>query len=212
MAREQKVTLKEVSRAELEATARSEAPQGVIALADPLPDEEVSDLTTRPVVGTQAGPTPGVRSPFLLALDGVTDPGNLGAVLRTAECAGVTGIIVPRHRAARLTPTVIKAAAGAVEHLRFATVSGLPTALRTLKQHDVWTVGLDATALVPLHDLELSAEAVALVLGAEGRGLSRLVAQRCDVLTAIPLKGVLGSLNVAAAAAVACFEITRRRR
>ena len=146
-----------------------------------------------------------------MALDGITDPGNFGAVLRTAECAGVTGIVLPRHRSARITPTVVKAAAGAVEHLRFATVPGIPSALRTLSSRDVWTVGLDAAGPRPLHELDLGDQAVALVLGSEGRGLSRLVAQRCDVLASIPLRGALGSLNVSAAAAVACFEIARRR-
>ena len=149
--------------------------------------------------------------PFLLVLDGITDPGNFGAVLRTAECAGVTGVVLPRHRSARITPTVTKAAAGAVEHLPFAVVPGIPSALRTLSSHDVWTVGLDAAGPRPLHELDLSGEAVALVLGAEGRGLSKLAAQRCDVLASIPLRGVLGSLNVSAAAAVACFEIARHR-
>ncbi len=209
LAREQRVTLREVSRVELDATARTESPQGVVALADPLPTEELTDLLSRPGLGARAAPATG--PPFLVALDGVTDPQNFGAVLRVAECAGVTGIVVPRHRAARITPTVAKAAAGAVEHLRFASVPGLPAALRTLSSHDVWTVGLDAAATVRMHDLELSAEALALVLGSEGGGLSRLVAQRCDVLVSIPLKGVLSSLNVAAAAAVACFEVASRR-
>ena len=211
LAREQRATVREVSRAEFDAAARTESPQGVIALADPLPDEELIDLISHPAAGIGRARVPAGDPPFLLALDGVTDPGNFGAVLRTAECAGVTGILVPRHRAVRVTPTVAKAAAGAVEHLRFASVPGLPAALRTLQQHDVWTVGLDAAGTVPVHDLEMSGEAVALVLGAEGRGLSRLVAQRCDVLVSIPLKGVLASLNVSAAAAVACFEMARRR-
>ncbi|MXY11405.1 MAG: 23S rRNA (guanosine(2251)-2'-O)-methyltransferase RlmB [Acidimicrobiaceae bacterium] len=200
LAREQRASVREVSRSELDATARTESPQGVVALADPLPEADLADL-----VGDRAG------VPFLLALDGITDPGNFGAVLRTAECAGVTGVVLPRHRSARITPTVAKAAAGAIEHLRFAVVPGMPSALRTLSSHHVWTVGLDAAGPRPLHELELSGERVALVLGSEGRGLSRLVAQRCDVLASIPLRGTLGSLNVAAAAAVACFEIARRR-
>ena len=211
LAREQRATLREVSRPELDATARTESPQGVIALADPLSDEGLIDLISRPAAGDGRARVPADDPPFLLALDGITDPGNFGAVLRAAECAGVTGIVVPRHRAAHVTPTVAKAAAGAVEHLRFATVPGLPAALRTLQQHQVWTVGLDAAGTVPVYDLEMSGEAVALVIGAEGRGLSRLVAQRCDVLASIPLKGALSSLNVATAAAVACFEMARRR-
>ena len=205
LAREQRASVREVSRSELDATARTESPQGVVALADPLPESELLEL-----VGDRNADA-GRGAPFLLALDGITDPGNFGAVLRTAECAGVTGVVLRSHRSARITPTVAKAAAGAVEHLRFAVVPGIPAALRTLSSQDVWTVGLDAAGPRPLHELDLAGEAVALVLGSEGRGLSRLVAQRCDVLASIPLHGVLGSLNVAAAAAVACFEMARRR-
>ena len=211
LAREQRAAIREVSRSELDATARTESPQGVVALADPLPEVDLAELVESPSAGTTGSDGRPAGAPFLLALDGITDPGNFGAVLRTAECAGVTGVVLPRHRSARVTPTVAKAAAGAVEHLRFAVVPGIPSALRTLSRHDVWTVGLDAAGPRPLHELELSGEAVALVLGSEGRGLSRLVAQRCDVLASIPLRGVLGSLNVAAAAAVACFEIARHR-
>ena len=211
LAREQRTSVREVSRSELDAAARTEAPQGVVALADPLPEVELAELVAPSPAGVAGLHGRPAGPPFLLALDGVTDPGNFGAVLRTAECAGVTGVVLPRHRAARITPTVAKAAAGAVEHLPFAVVPGMPTALRTLGRHDVWTVGLDAGGSRPLHELELSGEAVALVLGSEGRGLSRLVAERCDVLASIPLRGVLGSLNVAAAAAVACFELARRR-
>lgn len=211
LAREQRAGVREVSRSELEAAARSEAPQGVIALADALPESDLLELVESPGTGRadRAGPSRG--TPFLLALDGITDPGNFGAVLRTAECAGVTGVLLPRHRSARITPTVAKAAAGAVEHLQFAVVPGLPSALRTLSRRDVWTVGLDAAGTRPIHELELADQPVALVLGSEGRGLSRLAAERCDVLASIPLRGTLGSLNVAAAAAVACFEIARRR-
>ncbi len=212
LAREQRAAVREVSRSELDAAARTEAPQGVVAVADPLPEVGVADLVQAPAAGSTAGRDGGrAGTPFLLALDGITDPGNFGAVLRTAECAGVTGVVLPGHRSARITPTVAKAAAGAVEHLQFAVVPGIPSALRTLSKHDVWTVGLDAAGPRPLHELDLASEAVALVLGSEGRGLSRLVAQRCDVLASIPLRGMLGSLNVAAAAAVACFEISRRR-
>ncbi|MDE0162309.1 MAG: 23S rRNA (guanosine(2251)-2'-O)-methyltransferase RlmB [Acidimicrobiaceae bacterium] len=211
LAREQRAAVREISRSELDAAARSESPQGVVARADPLPEVDVSELAAATREGAAGRDGRPAGAPFLLVLDGITDPGNFGAVLRTAECAGVTGVVLPRHRSARITPTVAKAAAGAVEHLRFSVVPGIPSALRTLSNHDVWTVGLDATGPRPLHDLDLAGEAVALVLGSEGRGLSRLAAQRCDVLASIPLRGTLGSLNVAAAAAVACFEIARRR-
>ncbi|MDE0654328.1 MAG: 23S rRNA (guanosine(2251)-2'-O)-methyltransferase RlmB [bacterium] len=154
---------------------------------------------------------PGVAPVLLLVVDGVTDPGNLGAILRTAECAGVTGVVLPRHRAARITPTVAKRAAGAVEHLRFAPVSGIPTALATLAELGVWTVGLDVAADETIWQLDIAEAPLALVLGAEGRGLSRLVRRRCDVTARIPVTGRLDALNVSAAAAIALFEVLRRR-
>ena len=146
-----------------------------------------------------------------MAVDGVTDPGNLGALLRSAECAGATGIVLPRHRAVHITPTVTKTAAGAVEHLAFAVVGGLPTALQDLRRQGVWVVGLDGEGDTPLWRLPAADGPIALVLGAEGAGLSRLVRQRCDAIASIPLRGTLSSLNVAAAAAVACYEVARIR-
>ena len=202
LAAEARVPVKRVSRSQLESAARSDAPQGVLAHAAPIPDVDLDSLVT-----ARSGVTP-----FLVAVDGVTDPQNLGAILRTAECAGATGVVLPRHRAAHVTPTVAKAAAGAVEHLPIALVSGLPSALSRLKELGVWSVGLDGAGDTSLFgDLAVATEPVCLVLGAEGKGLSRLVRERCDVLAAIPLRGALASLNVSAAAAVACYEVARRR-
>ncbi len=165
-----------------------------------------------PAAAQPTATAPGVSSELLLlVVDGVTDPGNLGAILRTAECAGVTGVVLPRHRAARITPTVAKRAAGAIEHLRFAPVSGIPTALATLAELGVWSVGLDVTADQTIWDLPIADAPLALVLGAEGRGLSRLVRLRCDVTARIPVSGRLDALNVSAATAVALFEVLRRR-
>ena len=197
-----RVAVKQVSRTKLDAAARTDSPQGVIAHAAPLPEADLDDLARR---------DPGGSPPFLVAVDGVTDPGNLGALLRSAECNGVTGVVLPRHRAVHVTPTVTKAAAGAVEHLAMALVGGLPAALERLKGAGLWVVGLDGGGDTPIHDLAVATDPVVLVLGAEGTGLSRLVRQRCDVLAAIPLRGSLGSLNVAAAAAIATYEVARRR-
>jgi 23S rRNA (guanosine2251-2'-O)-methyltransferase len=194
------VAVRDVSRQKLRAQARTEAPQGVLAKAKELPESPFDDLLQ--------GQDP---APFLLAVDGVTDPGNLGALLRSAECAGVTGVVLPRHRAVHITPTVTKAAAGAIEHLPMAIVGGLPSAIARARDEGVRVVGLDAGGGVTLQDLDLGDEPVMLVLGAEGAGLSRLVRQRCDVVASIPLRGHLGSLNVAAAGALACFEVVRRR-
>lgn len=197
------VPVRRVGAGRLIAEARTEVPQGVLAHARPLPEADFDDLC-RP--GGAGG-----ALPFLLALDGVTDPQNLGALLRTAEGAGVTGVVLPRHRAAHVTATVTKAAAGAVEHMPLAVVGGLPAALARAGELGLWVIGLDPGAHQSLFDLTLADQGVVVVLGAEGRGLSRLVRQRCDLMVSIPLRGHLPSLNVAAAGALALFEISRRR-
>jgi len=188
-----------VSRSRLDKQARTDAPQGVLALAAGLVEAVFDDLAADPAA-------------FLLCLDGITDPHNLGAVLRTADYAGVTGAVLPRHRAAHITPTVTKAAAGAVERVPLALVAGLPTALLRLGERGVWRVGLDQDAATSLWDLDLAGRPVALVLGAEGSGLSRLVRQRCDEVVRIPRAGSLESLNVAAAGAVALLAVARERQ
>jgi 23S rRNA (guanosine2251-2'-O)-methyltransferase len=202
LAAEMRVPVRRVTRGQLEAEARSEAPQGVLAHAAPLPESELDSLCRH---GRDGQP------PFLLALDGITDPQNVGALLRTAECAGVSGVLLPRHRAAHVTPTVAKVAAGAIEHLDIALVSGLPAALSRVKELGVWVVGLDGAGDTSLYDLGVATEPIVLVLGAEGSGLGRLTLARCDVVAAIPLAGALSSLNVGAAGALACFEVARRR-
>ncbi len=194
----ERVPVRRVGRSRLDAEARTEAPQGVLAHARPLPEADLDELCT----GT---------GPFLLALDGVTDPQNLGGLLRTAEAAGATGAILPRHRAVHVTPAVTKAAAGAVEHVPMALVGGLPAALTRVREAGVWVVGLDPGATESLYDLSVADEPAMVVLGAEGRGMSRLVRERCDVLVHIPLRGRIPSLNVAAAGALALFEVSRRR-
>jgi 23S rRNA (guanosine2251-2'-O)-methyltransferase len=215
LAESSRVPLNVVGRGRFSAQARSEAPQGVLALAAPLPEADLDDL----VAGRRRANDTSVRTadhhaavvPFIVALDGITDPGNLGAILRSAECAGVTGVVLPRHRAVHVTPAATKAAAGAVEHLPIAVAGGLPAALARMRNADVYVIGLEGQAATSLYDLAGPDGPVCVVLGAEGRGLSRLVRERCDELVAIPMHGRLGSLNVSAAAALACFEIARRR-
>ncbi|MDE0117892.1 MAG: 23S rRNA (guanosine(2251)-2'-O)-methyltransferase RlmB [bacterium] len=202
LAAELRVPVKEVARSKFESMAATEAPQGVIARAAPLAEHDLEDL---------ARPSDG-RPPFLLVLDGITDPGNVGAALRTAECAGVTGAVLGKHRSAHITPAAAKAAAGAVEHVPMALVPGIPNALARLGELGVWTVGLDVTAPTTVYEMNVASEAVALVVGSEGRGLSRLARQRCDVVANIPLSGTLSSLNAAAATAIGCFEIARHRQ
>jgi 23S rRNA (guanosine2251-2'-O)-methyltransferase len=198
-----RVPLFYVARAKLDHEARSEAPQGVIAFADELREADLGTL----IRGDGRVP------PFLVAVDGVTDPGNLGAIIRSCDGAGVSGILLPRHRAVHVTPTVAKASAGAVEYVPIALVPGLPGTLTQLKEHGIWIVGLDDSADLDLFDLgSLAAEPICLVLGAEGSGLSRLVRERCDSIVSIPMVGRVSSLNVSSAAALSTYEIARFRR
>lgn len=148
---------------------------------------------------------------LLVVLDGVEDPRNLGAILRSAECAGADGVIIPERRASGLTDTVAKSSAGAVEHLRVAKVANINRLIEELKKRDVWVVGTDAAAEIDYTEWEWT-RASALVLGGEGAGLHRLVAENCDVLVRIPMYGKINSLNVSVAAGVILFEARRQRR
>jgi 23S rRNA (guanosine2251-2'-O)-methyltransferase len=192
-----------VSSRRLDASARTRSHQGVIAIAAPLQPVSLDDLSMN-----------SESTPFLLVLDGVTDPQNLGAVLRIAECAGVTGVVMAKHNAVHVTPTVAKVAAGAIEYLPMSVVGGIPTAIARLTDMDIMSVGLDAKATKSIYKIEnsqfLVGSGIALVLGDEGRGLASLTKKRCTALVSIPQRGSIGSLNVAAAAAVACFEVSRR--
>jgi len=202
LATKRRVKVSYVSRRRIDLVARTEGAQGVVALARPVEGTSLEKLCE---------PSRGGPQPFLLVLDGITDPHNLGALLRSAECAGVTGIVLPRHRSAHLSPTVAKVAAGAIEYLPMALVAGVPTALQRLSTMGVWSVGLDGEAPSSLYELPLGKEPVALVLGSEGTGLAALTRKRCDALASIPQHGSLSSLNVATAGAIACFDIARRR-
>jgi 23S rRNA (guanosine2251-2'-O)-methyltransferase len=197
-----RVPVETVPYARLDAQARTESPQGVIAQARPLEPVALEDLCAPDRKGVP---------PFLLVAAGITDPRNLGALLRSAECAGVTGVVLPRHRSARLSPTVTKTAAGAIEHLSFAVVGGIPAALSTMTDLGVWTVGLAGESTQSLYDLPLGEGPVALVVGSEDKGLAPLVRRRCDAVVSIPQHGRLPSLNVGVAGAVAAFEVARQR-
>jgi 23S rRNA (guanosine2251-2'-O)-methyltransferase len=201
-----RIPLLHVAKARLEREARSEAPQGVLAHAAEIPEAELADL-----IGVRS--RPGAPPPFLVAVDGVTDPGNLGAIIRSCDGAGVTGVLLPRHRSVHVTPTVAKASAGAVEYVPMTLVPGLPGTLKQLKERGVWVVGLDDGADRALDEIApLATEPICLVLGAEGAGLSRLVRERCDSIVGIPMAGHVSSLNVSTAAAIALYEVSRVRR
>ena len=148
LAAELRVPVKELAKGKFESMTVTEAPQGVMARAAPLREHDLDDLAR----------SAGGRPPFLLVLDGVTDPGNVGAALRTAECAGVTGAVLGRHRAAHITPTAAKAAAGAIEHVPMAVVPGIPNALARLAELGVWTVGLDVAAPTTVYEISVASQ------------------------------------------------------
>ncbi len=182
-----------------EVVGETDAPQGLVAQARPIESATLEAALAR------------TQPPALLVLDHVEDPRNVGAIARSAAAAGLGGIVVPTRRAAPLGATAFKAAAGALERLAVVEVSSIADTITDLKRREVWTVGMAADAPTPLFGLELLAEPVAVVVGAEGRGLGRLVAERCDALASIPLAAGVESLNASVAAALAAFEVTRVR-
>ena len=197
-AQRQRVPLQIVSMARLDREARTEGHQGVMALASRLQTVPLEDLLENP-------------NPFLLVCDGVTDPRNLGAMLRSADGAGVTGVVLPRHRSARISPTVTKTAAGAIEYLDFCDVGGVPTAIEQLNKAGVLTVGLAGEARESLYDLDLGSTPVALVVGSEEKGLASLTRKRCQAVVSIPQAGKISSLNAGVAVSIAAFEVARQR-
>jgi 23S rRNA (guanosine2251-2'-O)-methyltransferase len=191
------VPVRRAPRRELDRLARGVLHQGVVAVAPPFPYVPLADLTDADLV---------------VVLDGVTDPQNLGAIARSAELAGAGGLVLRERRSAHVTAAAEKASAGAFSWLPVAVVPNIARALSELQAGGLWTVGLDASGQCDLWSSSLLDGRVALVVGAEGAGLSRLVAQRVDTLVKVPTPGRIGSLNASAAAAIALFEIVRRRQ
>jgi len=199
--RRQGVAVRFVGRAELDRMAGNNAHQGVIAVTSAKQYNDLDD-----VVAAKRG-----RYSLLVVLDGVEDPHNLGAILRTADAAGADGVVIPERRAAGVTATVTKASAGASEHLPIAKVTNIARTLEELKSRNLWTVGLDERGPKSYDSLDYNMDCV-IVLGAEGKGLHDLVARKCDFLVSIPMLGKVPSLNVSVAAGVMLYEVVRQRR
>jgi 23S rRNA (guanosine2251-2'-O)-methyltransferase len=202
-ARSAGVRVERVPREVLDRLATTRAHQGVIAEAESFryrPIDEALDLAA------SRG-----EVPLLLALDGITDPGNLGSLLRTADASGAHGVLIPKHKAAAVTPVVSKASAGALEHLIVDRVTNLGTALAGLRERGLWIVGLDAGQPTSIWECDLLAEPLVLVVGAEGKGIGRLVKERSDALVSIPMRGRVASLNAAVAGALALYETVHKR-
>lgn len=197
------VTLERLTRDELDRLAGAAAHQGAVGEVQAAAPGNEQTLET--LLDDLSGP------PFLLVLDGVQDPHNLGACLRSAAAAGVHALIAPKDRAASLTPAARKVASGAAEIMPFVQVTNLARTLRMLKERGIWTVGLAGEADQALYDFDLAGP-LALVLGAEGGGLRRLTKEHCDFLARIPMTDAVASLNVSVSAGVALFEALRQRR
>ena len=201
-ARSRGIVVVECDRRKLDGMSRTHSHQGVIALAAVREYASVDDILN---AAEEKG-----EPPLIVVCDELSDPHNLGAVIRTAECAGAHGVIIPKRRSAGLTAVVAKTSAGAVSHLPVARVANLPSLLKQLKKEGIWVFGADAAGTVPLYEADLKGPA-AIVIGSEGSGMSRLVAETCDVLVRIPMKGKLNSLNASAAAAILLYEAVRQR-
>lgn len=179
--------------------------QGVVAQVAPYAYAEIEDLLLK---AQERG-----EPPFLLILDEIEDPHNLGSILRTAECTGVHGVIIPKRRSASITATVSKTSAGAVEYVPVARVTNLAQTMEQLKESGVWIVGTDVDAPQEMYDAgQMLTGAVAIVIGNENKGMGRLVREKCDVLLKLPMAGRLNSLNASVAAGVIMYEVLRKRR
>jgi 23S rRNA (guanosine2251-2'-O)-methyltransferase len=190
-----------LQRTELDRMAGNAAHQGVVAVTSAKQYNDLED-----VINAKRG-----KYSLIVVLDGVEDPHNLGAILRTADAAGANGIVIPERRAAAVTGTVTKASAGASEHLPIAKVTNISRTVEELKENNIWTVGLDERPDQTYDAIDYNMDC-ALVLGGEGKGLHDLVKRKCDFLVSIPMLGKVPSLNVSVAAAVVLYEIVRQRR
>lgn len=205
LARKYKMPVQLVNRKVLDDKAQGEQHQGVVARVTPGKTYTEADLDDIVAEAERRDQTP-----FFLILDGVTDPHNLGACLRNADAAGVQAIIVPKDNAARLTATVRKVAVGAAETVPLVQVTNLARTMKTLQQMGVWIIGTAGETDTSLYDVELKGP-MALVMGAEGKGMRRLTREHCDQLVKLPMAGSVSSLNVSVATGICLFEIVRQR-
>ena len=192
-----------VDRRKLDAMSQSHAHQGVIALVAAREYFTVEDILEEAASRGEA--------PLIVICDELTDPHNLGAILRSAECAGAHGVIIPKRRSVGLTAVVAKASAGAVEYMKVARVTNITATIEELKKQGVWIFGTAAEGSIPMYRADLKGPA-AIVIGSEGDGMSRLVRQSCDVTVSIPMKGRISSLNASNAASILLYEAVRQRQ
>ena len=202
IAKERKIIVTEMERNKLNQIAQTPNNQGVIAIVPPYDYCDVEDILEEAKRKNEM--------PFILILDGIEDPHNLGSIIRTAETAGVHGIIIPKRRAASVNSTVSKVSAGAVEYMKIARVNNINETIRYLKEQDVWICGtdMDTDTIYTKQDYKMP---IAIVIGSEGFGMSRLVKENCDFLVKIPMKGKITSLNASVSAGIIMYEVVRNR-
>lgn len=202
MAKENKVLISEVSKEKINQMAQTENHQGVIAIVPPFDYCEIEDILLE--ANTRQ------EEPFVVILDGIEDPHNLGSIIRTAETAGVHGIIIPKRRAASVNSTVNKVSAGAVEHMKVARVNNLVETMKYLKEQGLWICGTAMDTKTYYYNQDLKGP-LAIVIGSEGFGMSRLVKENCDFLVKIPMKGKITSLNASVSAGIVIYEAMKQR-
>ena len=202
LAKQRKIVITEVERKKLNLISENENHQGVIAIVPPFNYVEVEDILNE---AKNKG-----EDPFIVILDGIEDPHNLGSVIRTAETAGVHGVIIPKRRAASVNSTVSKSSAGAVEHMKIARVNNINETIKQLKDEGLWVCGTDGKAENYYYNQDLKGP-LAVVIGSEGFGISRLVRENCDFLVKIPMKGKITSLNASVSAGIVIYEILKQR-
>ena len=202
MANKRKVLIKEVNKSKINEMAREENNQGVIAIVPPFQYSDVDDILEKAKIKNE--------DPFIIILDGIEDPHNLGAIIRTAETAGCHGVIIPKRRAAGVNSTVAKVSAGAVEHIKIARVNNLTETIKYLKEQGIWIYGTDIKAKDFYYNQNLTGP-IAIVIGSEGFGMSRLVKENCDCLLKIPMKGKITSLNASVSSGIVIYEVVRQR-
>ncbi|MCI8485722.1 MAG: 23S rRNA (guanosine(2251)-2'-O)-methyltransferase RlmB [Clostridia bacterium] len=203
MAKQRKVLITEVNKAKLKEMAKTENYQGVIAIVPPFEYCDVDDIIEEAKKRNE--------SPFIIILDGIEDPHNLGSIIRTAETAGVHGIIIPKRRAASVNSTVAKVSAGAVEYMKIARVNNINETIKFLKENGIWICGTDISTNT-YYDKQDFTGPIGIVIGSEGFGMSRLVKENCDFLVKIPMKGKITSLNAAVSAGIVIYEAVKQKK
>ena len=202
IAKGKRIVLVEADKSKLDEMSQTGNHQGVIAIVPPFEYCEVEDILDEAKSKNE--------KPFILILDGIEDPHNLGAIIRTAETAGVHGVIIPKRRAASVNSTVNKVSAGAVEHMKIARVNNINDTIQFLKDSGLWIIGTDGTAENYYYEQDLTGP-IALVIGSEGSGMNRLVSENCDILVKIPMHGKITSLNASVSAGIVTYEIVKQR-